>query len=417
MATGMIVTDGTKSIPLSSLSPAAWSTIDPLEDGDTPQSATKLAGAVPVLYRCIDIRANAVAGVPYRLEKGGKTQDGPEIDALRERLHTMLWMAEAGLCFKAAYWELGTNRAGKNLTAFWLSPWTVTPQIDPYRGLTGFHRTGGAGGGLLEPEQVLYIWNPDPAVEIGPGRAPVEVVLGAAGLLWALDAYARAFFARGGTKITLLSVPPTTTPDERKKVKAWWTRVTSGIKNAWGAEVLNSEVKPTVIGSDPKDTAAPELSKLSREDVMLGMGVPQSLVLSNPLAGGTVAAERLNFYDFTVLPRVQLIWPALNEKYLAPLGYRAIPEPEKLEVYVQAELHKADSLTKLIPGQALLTVDEARAKLDLPPMGQIAMQEQQANYQALHSAIAALHSSVTKGGQAAPMGAAPALPNTAIPPQ
>lgn len=364
----MIVTDGTKSIPLSSLRPDAWTPADPLEGDATPQSATKLAGSVPVLYRCIDIRANAVAGVPYRLEKNGKAQDGPEIDKLRETLHNMLWMSEAGLCFKAAYWELGTNRVGKNLTAFWLSPWTITPNIDPRAGLVNFFRTGGAGAGEIPPDKMLYIWNPDPAVEIGPGRAPVEVVLNAAGLLWALDAYAKAYFARGGTKITLLSVPPTTPLEERKKIKSWWDMVTRGVKNMWGSMVLNSEIKATVIGSDPKETAAPELNSMSRENVMLGMGVPQSLVLSNPLAGGTVSAERLNFYDFTVLPRVKIIWPAINQKYLAPMGLRAIPEPEKLEAYVQSELSKAQSITGLV-GEPILLVDEGRAMLDKEPRG------------------------------------------------
>lgn len=360
------LTDGIKSIPLSALSPDAWAPADPVDQQQRAALAPqRLAQLVPVLFRCVDIRANAVSTIPFRLERKGKDVTAlPESDALVQQLRTMLWYAEAGLCFTAAYWELGTNRAGKNLTPFWLSPWTVRPVIDPERGLTGFVRAGKADP--LPVERVLHVFNPDPGVEAGPGAAPVGSVLAAAGVLRNLDRYTAAYFERGAIKMTLLSVPEGTKEPERLRLKVWWDGMIRGVQSAYRSVVISAKVEPTVIGSDPKDSAAPELVRLGREDVMVGMGVPQSLVFSNPLAGGTVAAERLNFYDFTVLPRVAIIVPAFNDQYLAQLGLRIIAEPEKLEAYQQAELTKAQGLMA-VTGEPFLLPDEARAMLGKDP--------------------------------------------------
>jgi hypothetical protein len=360
------LTDGTKSIPLASLRADAWSPADPL-DGSGDLTAKKAFDVVPVLHRCVDIRAKAVQTMPYRLEKNGKDVSAdPTYDRLRAALRPMLYLAEAGLCIKAAYWEKATNRMGRNPEAKWLAPTTITPEIDPARGLTGFRRTGGISG-TLPVARVLYIWNLDPFVELGEGRSPVATVLAAAGVLHYLDLYAASFFSRGGIKMTLISVPPSTPPAERDKLKAWWDALSSGVRAAFRSVVISAEVKPTVIGSDPKDTAAPELVRLSREDICGGMGVPQSLVFSNPLAGGTVAAERLNFYDFTVIPECEHIGTELTEQWLDPtFGLRYIPDPDKLEAMQQGELAKAQGLVQVV-GAGILLEDEARQMLGRDP--------------------------------------------------
>ena len=370
------ITDGTKSIPLSALSPDAWNPVDEDDVGAVRLSTRTAQRIVPIVYRAIDIRAKAVARMPIKLEVRGRdiAQD-EEYSAMVSRLRQLLYLTEAALCLSyAAYWELSTNIAGRQLTPFWLATGSIMPIIDtaalnPMKALAGFTRTGGRGG-RLSPDQVCYFWGPSPAVEIGPDPqlAPVATVLSAAGLLSQLDRYAAGFFSRGGIKMTLLQVEGNPPKDEKDKLKSWWDQMVTGVRSAWRSIVISAKVNPVVIGSDPKDAAAPDLSKLSREDIAMGMGVPMALLmLSAPLAGGTADAERLNFYDFTILPEWEgVIMPPLNTQYLNKLDMQITPQPRKLEVYQAAETAKAQGLQTLVGDEPIMFADEARGFLDLP---------------------------------------------------
>lgn len=376
------VTDGAKSIPLSALSPDAWTPTDEYETGASGLSVRTGQTRVPTLYRAIDIRAKAVASMPFRLERNGQdVTDDDDIKPLIKRLRALLYLTESSLCcYNAAYWEIGTNLAGRNVTPFWLATPTIKPDIDttaanPQQALRGFWRTGGRGG-YLQPKQVAYFWGPSIAVELGPdlAMAPVAVTLAAAGLLHYLDIFATSFFKRGAVKVTLLTVDGNPKPGETEKLDAWWKRMVAGARNAFGSVVVRASVKPQVIGSSVNETMAPQLTKLSREDVAIGMGVPLSLLFSNALAGGTADAERKNFYDFTVVPECEsVIDEPLNNLYLTRLGFRLIWTPEKLEVYQASELNKAQSLTQLVQ-QPIMLVDEARERLELPPLAQVQAQ-------------------------------------------
>lgn len=371
MRDGAYITDGIKTIPLPALRPDAWAPIDDEAYGSAPLSVRRGQTHVPTLYRAIDIRAKAVARMPFRIERDGRdvTDDDP-MRPLIQKLRSLLYLTEASLCcWNAAYWEIGTNRYGLNVTPFWMATSSIRPDIDPAEGLRGFWRTGGKGG-YLQPRQVCHYWGPSTDVEIGPDRllAPVAVVLTAAGLLHYLDRFATSFFQRGAVKVTLLTVEGNPKPGEIEKLDAWWKRMVTGVRNAFGSVVVRAGVKPVVIGSTVQETSAPQLTKLSREDIAAGMGVPMSLLFSNVLAGGTADAERLNFYDFTVVPECEhIIDEPLNSLYLDRIGLRLIWTPEKLEVYQKAELSKAQSIAQLV-GQPIMTVDEGRERMELPPM-------------------------------------------------
>lgn len=384
MAQQYIGFDGTKAIPLQALRPDAWTPTDPYDTDAESISVRRGQTSVPTLYRAIDIRAKAVAGMPFRLERAGQDVTGDDaLKPLVKRLRSLLYLTEASLCcYNAAYWEIGQNAAGRNVTPFWLATASVLPDIDVAArtadaALRGFYRTGGAGG-YLKPRQVAHFWGPSIAVEVGADAAvaPVAVTLAAAGLLHYLDVFATSFFQRGGVKMTLLTVQGDAKPAEVEKLDRWWKRMVQGARSAFGSVVVRAGVKPEVIGSDIKDTSSPQLTKLAREDVAIGMGVPMSLLFSNALAGGTADAERLNFYDFTVVPECEHVIDERLQFVLDRMGLRLIWTPEKLEVYQKSELSKAQSISALV-GQPIMLVDEGRERMELLPMA-----EAQAKYAA-----------------------------------
>lgn len=365
------LTDGVKDIPLSALRPEAWTTWGDAGDEDGRMGVTRAARLVPYLYRAIDIRAKSVASVPFALYRGQTDITKDEASKpLVQQITTMLRQSEGALCFYgASYYELATNSVGRNLTPFWLLPSSVQPAIDVYQGLQGFRRLG--PGGLVELgfDEVIYTWLDNYTAELGPGIAPAAVVLSAAGMLHDLDTFASSFFRRGGVKMTLLTVEGDPKKGEVEKLDAWWKRMVGGVKSAFGSVVIRAGVKPQVIGSDIKDTNSPQLTKLAREDVATGMGVPFSLLASSALAGGTADAERLNYYDLTILPECELLEVSFNTQWLDQIGVRMAFQPERLEVYQRAELGKAQSIAALV-GQPVMTIDEGRARLELPPMAQ-----------------------------------------------
>lgn len=368
-----VITDGTKAIPLSDLRPDAWHTWTGMPDDDPERlSVYQAMRVVPWLYRAIDVRAKAVQALPYALFRDGSTNDVSQEDTyrpLRQHLRQMLYQTEALLClYGANYYELGTNRAGRNLTPFWLAPGTVQIESDGLMGLRGFRRLGPQGVVFFRPDQLLYVWLPSLTNELGPGLAPAAVALSAAGLLHNLDRFASGFFERGAIKMTLLTVEGNPPPGEIQKLDSWWKRMVSGVKNAFGSVVIRSTVKPVVIGSSVQETSAPELLQSSREAVATGIGVPHSLLASNVLAGGTADAERLAFYEFTVVPAAQIIEDALNARWLSRIGLRLQFQPERLEIYQQAEMKKATALMQLAGGVVLITTNEARERLGMEPV-------------------------------------------------
>jgi hypothetical protein len=367
-------------VPLSALSPAAWTPEDHDPDGATPRLGVYRARRiVGTLYRCVDIRAKAVAHVPFALELGGKdVTDDDAMQPLIGRIRRMLHLSEAALCcYGAYYYELGTNIAGRNLTPFWLAPQTVTP-ITSTKGLEGFRRV--SPGGVSEFRQklrgtdpaqfkgLLYGWLPSIEDELGPDVAPAVVALTKAGVIRGLDGTLASFFNRGLIKMTLFQVEGNRQPQDMEKLQTWVNRVMTGVKNAWRSVIIRDSIKPIVIGDGVKDIGSPEIERAAREGIAETMGVPQSMLMSDVLAGGTVEAEQVNFYEMTVIPQCELIQTAYNDQYLARLDMRMYFDPDKLPVMQAAQLRKAKAVSELVPGTPILTVDEARALLNYGPM-------------------------------------------------
>jgi hypothetical protein len=216
-------------------------------------------------------------------------------------------------------------------------------------------------------ERVVYFWMPSLEVELGPGTAPAQVALRAAGVLHNLDTYVEGYFERGAVRTTLLLVDGQPSVPERNKIKAAWQRL-MGVKQSYEAEIFSKQVEPKTIGDNPKDTAAPELTRQKREDVSTALGVPQTLLFSDAATNATAFADRLNLYDETIIPQCELIEEAINEQLLKPLGLRLEFQPKRLEVYQQAEVQKAAGISMLLPGKAILSLNEARALLELDPV-------------------------------------------------
>ncbi len=343
--------DGTtvKDVPLSSWRPD-WLVSPGVTCGE--------AYAVPWVYRCVTLRAQAIGALPFTIQgKGGGVASFP----LADILPPLLYVTEAALClYGSAYWYRERNRV-RLLNLRFLHPGTITPKYDQKLGLVGFTRTLGGEQISLGVEDVVYFWQPHPLGEIGPGMAPGQVALAAAGLARYINEFASGFFQRGAIPAVLLSVEGNPPPEELKRLEAWWKKLLQGVRRAWETIAVRATVRPQVIGSPVKDLAMPELTSVVRQQIAVAFGIPQTL-LEDAANYATAREHRLSFYRETILPEAEQIQATLNRQLFGPLGLRFEFQSGQVEALQQDEATKADALVKLF-GAGILTLDEVREQL------------------------------------------------------
>lgn len=365
---------GAKSIPLNELPEEAWSIIQGTHDKDDPYIYRR---AVGVLYRCIQIRANAVRRLPWRVldDKEQEVfvsteQKLPTALPWLRRIKPLLGLTEASLILTSqAFWYKNLSVGGKIIDLQWLSPTSVKPVWSQEDGLTGFRRTlqKGKPSQSLPLEQVVYAWILDPLHETKPDTPALKAVSTAAGVLFDTDEFVSGYFRRGAIKATLLTVEGEMAKTEKTRLKEWWRRFFSGVANAGNAEVIQSNVKPVVVGEGLAELSNKDLTAERREEIATALGVPHSMVFSNAANYATAAQDKRNFYDETVLPSaVDIIALALNDQLFAPLGLQFEFLPESLEIYQEDEAQRSEAYRNYVGSGMRPSVAAEVLGIDLP---------------------------------------------------
>ena len=357
-----------KAIPIHAYPESAWQIVLGMDRG-AGTDALALYRRVGVVHRCCKIRAKSAKAMPLALYRGSRdvseTPDG--VMALQKARH-LLYMAELSIClYGAAYALKQQTRLTRTPMLRWITSSSIKPKIDKEQGLVGFKRKIGDTEQMLRIEDVWYAWLQDPSIDIGPDVAPAAVALRAAGVLDNLDLFLEQFFDGGAIRATLLKVKGNPAKAEKEKLETWWKKTLSGVQNAFRAAAVSADVEPMVIGDSLSDTIDVTLNEQKIMDVLTAMEVPASLVLANAANYATAQQDALNFYAQTVIPDVELFRDTLNDQWYGAQGLELVIMPERLEVYQQSELEKASALNQLT-GQPILTLTEARQRLELEPI-------------------------------------------------
>lgn len=350
---------------------SAWVTSATKESVPT----AKLYRAVPWLMRGIEMRANALASVPFQIVRNDTPVDTS--DEWKDTLgllpdpYRLLWLIEAGLCFGATYVYRERNRV-KGLPLRYIAASTITPRVDETAGLVGFTRQLGTRRLELTVEELLYFWKPDPFVELGPPQVtPVDAALAASGVLFNLDAFTAAFWERGAIRATLLTVEGAPQKAQIDELKAWWKKAVSGVKNAFAANVINaSAVKPVVIGDGLDSLQNDSLTNKQREDISTALGIPFSIMNSTSAGGlgggGVVSQDEKHFYDKTIRPECNFIAGELNRQLFTPLGMRFEFLLDGLDVFQEDENERAAAFKVYVDAGLPLEVSGLMLGLELP---------------------------------------------------
>lgn len=348
-----------KVLDLDNFSPEA---LRVLVGGDgQPADVEQLYHAVGPLYAAVMLRAQALAGLPWRL----RTQRGAVRALEQDVLADLLVAAEIDyLLHGAAYWlrdptaPLGLRR---------LHPRSMTIETDPQRGLTALIRRVGERSVRLDMEQVVWLWEPSAQYEVGPGAAPVARAVAAARMVLAQEQYVASYFERGAVRPTvwMFEMPPPA--PELVRFEGWLQRLVSGVRNAFRQTALSGKGQAVTIGDKLADIIEPALLAQAVEHILTALSVPHSLILSSAANYATAQRDWQTFVLVTILPHARRLAARLTQQHYRREGLVLEVAEESVEAVQDAELAKAEALQRLVAG-GILTISEARQRLELLPV-------------------------------------------------
>jgi len=356
--------DGQKSGSLDNWPDEAW-TITSNKQSKALTSAEELYSHVGIFYRCVQLRANTLASLPWVILRGDEEvwsseDDVPEEFEHLENLVQLLYLTEAALSVVGeAFWMKDRNLVLTKAVR-WLAPQTMTPNwtID---GLVNFTRQLGAQQQLLSVEQVAYFSLPNPFHETLPGVSPAHAAASAARVLWSVDRFVTGFFDRGAIKATLLTVAGNPQQTQMDKLETWWKRYFRGVASAWESIAIRAGVTPVTIGEGISELSNSELTLEQRQTISTTFGIPFSLLEANAANYATAQQDELNFYTQTIVPEARLVAPIINQQLLHELGLRLKFQPQQLALFQEDESERSISLLHLV--QAGLPIKAALSQL------------------------------------------------------
>lgn len=318
---------------------------------------------IATIYRCVDLRANAVSQVPFTIYKlkGGEEVVNSTNYWSDTNFHWLsylpgfLYLTESSLLLSSeAFWLKQNSLTGKNLGFRWLAAPYISPVYDEKVGIVGFKRELLNG---LEEEfsknEIVYFMIQNPLGEIIPDMPQALSAAMSAGVILNYEKFVEEFYKRGAVKATILKVDRSVPPKERARLRDFWQGLLSGVNNAYNTEVISGDVSAEVVGEGAGDSEKTEVLRDRRKDIATSMGIPFSLLFGDSSASYTAGpTEELNFLKYTIAGRINLIQTILNEQVFVPGGYRIRFFIEHLPAFREFGVTQVDIFTKYT--QALL---------------------------------------------------------------
>ena len=321
--------------------------VDLLTSDGVPDSVATLYKYVPLLFRAVQLRCDAISSVPVNIYKGEENEvDWP----YPTKLGNLLWQWEASnLLAGAAYGEIVTNKSGFRKDIKYRNPFDMNVKYT--KGVYEFKQNSSGAVWHNEPEagkyQMLYIREFDPTQDTGPGVGAGKASNIDAKLLYAISKFPEMYFEGGAMPVTLLGID-SNDRNEIERIQSWFRRSATAIKNAFRVlGVRAGSITPVTLTPPLKDLSFPEISEMAKDNIAMAFGIKQTLLDSEAANYATAQEDRLSFYEDTIKPRARLFEDALNEQLLARDGLRLEFRFNELDIFQEDENKRADLLSKL----------------------------------------------------------------------
>ena len=348
--------------------------VDMLTSDGVPDSVATLYKRVPILFRAIQLRCDALSSVPVAILKGEENEvEWP----YPTKLGNLLWQWEASnLLAGAAYGEIVKNKSGFRKDVKYRNPFDMSVKYD--RGVYEFKQNSSGSTWSNEPDagkfEMVYIREFDPTQDTNPGIGAGKAANIDAKLLYAISKFPEMYFEGGAMPVTLLGID-SNDRNEIERIQNWFRRSATAIKNAFRVlGVRAGSITPVTLTPPLKDLAFTELSEIAKDNISMAFGIKQTLLDSEAANYATAQEDRLAFYEDTIKPRARLFADALNEQLLARDGLRIEFRFSEMDIFQEDENDRADLLNKLATARLPIEValqlagykltDEQAAMLD-----------------------------------------------------
>lgn len=215
------------------------------------------------------------------------------------------------------------------------------------------------------PEEIIHLKNIDPMNPYGGGRGPIESEAAMILLGDMIDDYENNMMKNHAVPPLYLYSPVQLDPKQMKNLHREWHAAWGGTKNAGKVPVLSGGVEPKQLAFSPKD-----VSYLQGEDkVMLrianALGIPKPFLTTDDVNLANSEQANKQYAQFTLFPKLKYLELKLTEELAAEFDDRLFfmfdnPIPDD----------RAQTLQETVAyvNQGILTVNEARTQLNLPPV-------------------------------------------------
>lgn len=281
---------------------------------------------IMLVYRCVDVIAQNQAGLPIRLRRGFDRDGGEWLEdkKLNRLLNFRANQYESAMQFRyrlsanlllsrrGAFVEIVRDQNGDPAELHILPSGSTFPIPDPNRFVGGYEiRRSDHRVDRMSPEDVLWIklkpHPTDPYQQMTP-LTSLGITLETD---WLARQFNRTYLANGGRQGLLIALHGKVSDEDAEEIKR---RFTGGPMRAGEATVIESDgIDVKDMSGRPADTQWGDLIGINKQEMLLGFGVPES-VMGNA-SGRTfdnADSERESFWQDTMVPHCTAISQALD---------------------------------------------------------------------------------------------------------
>lgn len=328
--------------------------------------------AIPTVYRCINIKANAIAMLPLQAFK--RTNQGRE----REKRHIVSRLLEtrpnpfqSPFKFKHliethrntwgnAYINVDWRADGRP-EALWLLNPSLTEPVMNTKNNQLYYRTTLPDGTptVIDESDIIHLTAL--STDGLKGKSPIQVARESIGSSQAAQKFKGAFYKNGASNNGVLKVPGMLNPDAKEVIRSEWEKANSGVNNAQRIAILDAGLEFESISMPLKDAQFIESMQFDKTEIATMFDIPLHMV--NNLDRAThsnIEHENLSFIQNTLSP----ILRQYEEEFL----YKLFSETEQQKYYLKFNLEsllRADKKTqaeyyKIMNDMGALNLNEIR---------------------------------------------------------
>lgn len=218
---------------------------------------------------------------------------------------------------EAFWWKVRNNR-GQVVELWNLRPDLMTIVADPERYIKQYELQKSDGKKeIFLPEDIIYFKDPDP-LNTFRGMSPISVAQTRIETEKAATEYQRDFFKNNARPDALLLTEETLDTEQRTQMTSAWDEEHQGSGNNSKIGILEGGMKYQQVSISQREMDYIESSKFTRDDILVALGVPKSVITTDDVNYNNANAGIRMFLSETIQPEMAQLIEVLNEMLISP---------------------------------------------------------------------------------------------------